>query len=54
VFSLKGREAIPLYIRTFKVDPNTFYQGLQNVGAASFGQSYNASGGGGGDRKSVV
>jgi type II secretory pathway component GspD/PulD (secretin)/tetratricopeptide (TPR) repeat protein len=52
VFSLKAREATPLYIRTFKVDPNTFYQGLQNVGAASFGFSYNvgnsSSGGGGG------
>ena len=37
VFSLKAREATPLYVRTFKVDPNTFYQGLQNVGAFSFG-----------------
>ena len=52
VFSLKAREAVPLYIRTFKVDPNTFYQGLQGVGSTSFGQSYNvgnsSSGGGGG------
>ena len=32
VFSLKAREATPLFVRTFKVDPNTFYQGLQNVG----------------------
>jgi type II secretory pathway component GspD/PulD (secretin)/tetratricopeptide (TPR) repeat protein len=51
VFSLKAREATPLYIRTFKVDPNTFYQGLQNVGSVSFGYSYNvgnsSSGGGG-------
>ena len=41
VFSLKAREATPFYVRTFKVDPNTFYQGLQNVGAMSFGGSYN-------------
>ncbi len=37
VFSLRGREAVPLYVRTFKVDPNTFYQGLQGVGAFVFG-----------------
>jgi type II secretory pathway component GspD/PulD (secretin) len=60
VFSLKGREAIPLYVRTFKVDPNTFYQGLQGVGGFIFGESSNvgqsqsgggfggSSGGGGG------
>ena len=50
VFSLKAREATPLYIRTFKVDPNTFYQGLQGVGAFVFGESMNVgqnSGGGG-------
>jgi general secretion pathway protein D len=41
VFSLKAREATPLYIRTFKVDPNTFYQGLQGVGAFVFGESQN-------------
>ena len=60
VFSLKAREATPLYTRTFKVDPNTFYQGLQGVGAFVFGESSNvgqsqsgggfggSSGGGGG------
>ena len=52
VFSLKAREATPLYVRSFKVDPNTFYQGLQGVGAMTFGASYNvgnsSSGGGGG------
>jgi general secretion pathway protein D len=51
VFSLKAREATPLYVRTFKVDPNTFYQGLQGVGAFVFGESQNVgqnSGGGGG------
>jgi type II secretory pathway component GspD/PulD (secretin) len=41
VFSLKAREATPLYIRNFKVDPNTFYQGLQGVGAFVFGESMN-------------
>jgi general secretion pathway protein D len=50
VFSLKAREATPLYTRTFKVDPNTFYQGLQGVGAFVFGESSNVgqsqSGGG--------
>jgi type II secretory pathway component GspD/PulD (secretin)/tetratricopeptide (TPR) repeat protein len=50
VFSLKAHEAEPLQIRTFKVDPNTFYQGLQGVGAFVFGESMNVgqnqSGGG--------
>jgi hypothetical protein len=32
VFSLKGRESIPLYTRMIKVNPNTFLQGLENVG----------------------
>jgi type II secretory pathway component GspD/PulD (secretin) len=41
IFSLKAHEADPLYIRTFKVDPNTFYQGLQGVGAYVFGESMN-------------
>ena len=41
VFSLKARETVPLYVRTFKVDPNTFQQGLQGVGAFIFGQSIN-------------
>ena len=41
VFSLRGRETVPLYVRTFKVDPNTFYQGLQGVGAFVFGESIN-------------
>jgi beta-lactamase regulating signal transducer with metallopeptidase domain len=36
-FSLKGPETPELFTRTFKVDPNTFYMGLQNVGAISFG-----------------
>jgi type II secretory pathway component GspD/PulD (secretin)/tetratricopeptide (TPR) repeat protein len=58
VFSLKtveldatGRPAKPLYVRSYKVDPNTFYQGLQSVGAFVFGESINVGqnqGGGGG------
>jgi general secretion pathway protein D len=60
VFSWKAYEPIPLYVRTFKVDPNTFYQGLQGVGSYDFGESQNvgqnnssggfggSSGGGGG------
>ncbi|HEY9173776.1 MAG TPA: hypothetical protein VI136_15950, partial [Verrucomicrobiae bacterium] len=47
VFSLKGQEIVPLSSRTFKVDPNTFSQGLQNVGTYQFG-GYSSSGGGGG------
>ncbi|HMP84458.1 MAG TPA: hypothetical protein PKA41_17315, partial [Verrucomicrobiota bacterium] len=51
VFSVKGQESAPLYTRTFKVDPNTFYQGLESVGALSFGDidtGSSGSGGGGG------
>ncbi len=55
VFTLKGRDVNPLYVRTFRVDPNTFYQGLQGVGGLIFGQSVNVGqntggglGGGGG------
>jgi type II secretory pathway component GspD/PulD (secretin)/tetratricopeptide (TPR) repeat protein len=62
VFSLKDtrREPTPLFVRTFKVDANTFYQGLQGVNPFIFGASQNvgqntggsgfggSSGGGGG------
>ncbi len=41
IFTLKGHDVNPLYVRTFKVDPNTFYQGLQGVGGFIFGQSQN-------------
>jgi general secretion pathway protein D len=47
VFSAKGPEAIPFYTRVFKVDPNTFYQGLQSVGAFVFGEVTQNQGGGG-------
>ena len=51
VFSLKARETPALEVRTYHVDPNTFYQGLQGVGAFVFGESSNVgqnNGGGGG------
>ncbi|MGB8370591.1 MAG: tetratricopeptide repeat protein [Limisphaerales bacterium] len=44
VFSTRGPEA--LETRTFKVDPNTFYQGLESVGAESFGSANSSSSGG--------
>lgn len=46
VFSDKGPETPQLFTRTFKVDPNTFYSGLESVGSSSFG-AVNSSGTGG-------
>jgi Flp pilus assembly secretin CpaC/tetratricopeptide (TPR) repeat protein len=37
VFSLRGNEPVPLEIRTFHVDPNTFIQGLEGVVGIPFG-----------------
>jgi general secretion pathway protein D len=48
VFSLKGREAIPLYTRILKVNPNTFLQGLESVVGFDFGAIAQASNGGSG------
>jgi len=48
VFQAKGAENPVLLTRTFKVDPNTFYSGLESVGAQSFGSSQSSGGGGGG------
>jgi tetratricopeptide (TPR) repeat protein len=48
VFSHKVTEAQPLFNRTFKIDPNTFSQGLQNVGSVEFGGGIGGGGGGGG------
>ncbi len=48
VFSLRGQEIQPLATRVFKVDPNTFYQGLESVESYSFGDVETSSGGGGG------
>ncbi len=57
VFSLRGYEPVPLYTRTYKVDPNTFWQGLEAVGGFAFGDisvgnssGGGSSGGGGGGR----
>lgn len=47
-FSLRGTEATPLQSRIFRVDPNTFYMGLQNVGSIAFGTTGGNNGGGGG------
>jgi tetratricopeptide (TPR) repeat protein len=47
VFSSKGAESPQLFTRIFKVDPNTFYSGLESVGVTSFGQSSSSGGGGG-------
>ena len=46
VFSAKGAETPQLLSRVFKVDPNTFYSGLESVGASTFGSVNNSSGGG--------
>jgi tetratricopeptide (TPR) repeat protein len=52
VFSQKTADSPQYEMRTFKVDPNTFYQGLQNVSSFTFGAvnitTGSGSGGGGG------
>ena len=48
VFSVKGPETVQMFTRTFRVDPNTFYSGLESVGSASFGSVNSSSTGGGG------
>ena len=48
VFSFKAAETTPLHTRFFKVDPNTFYQGLQGVSSMMFGAQNSGGGGGGG------
>jgi tetratricopeptide (TPR) repeat protein len=45
VFSGRGPETMQLEMRTFKVDANTFYQGLESVGAESFGSASSSSSG---------
>jgi type II secretory pathway component GspD/PulD (secretin)/tetratricopeptide (TPR) repeat protein len=56
VFSAKGAESPQLFTREFRVDPNTFYSGLESVGSASFGSvssdSNGGNGGGGGGNNS--
>lgn len=48
VFSPKSTEVPPLYTRTFKIDPNTFVQGLAGVVAFDFGVAGGGGQGGGG------
>ncbi|MDB6125900.1 MAG: Type and secretion system protein [Pedosphaera sp.] len=50
VFSLKSPEPVPLFTRIFRVNPNTFKQGLEAVSGISFGDisTGGSSGGGGG------
>jgi Flp pilus assembly secretin CpaC/tetratricopeptide (TPR) repeat protein len=48
-FSFKTNEPVPLEIRTFHVDPNTFQQGLQSVVGIAFGGTSSGTGGGGGN-----
>ncbi len=47
IFSAKRPEPEPLYIRTFKVDPNTFVQGLESVGYLPLGIGMGGMGMGG-------
>lgn len=48
VFAQKGPDSPQYEMRTFKVDPNTFYSGLQNVSSYLFGSVNITSGTGGG------
>jgi len=48
VFSLRALETPMLHTRWFKIDPNTFMQGMQGVNAFDFGVGSGQSGGGGG------
>jgi type II secretory pathway component GspD/PulD (secretin) len=48
VFSPKAPEAVALYTKVFKVDPNTFIQGLENVTSISLSPGTQTSGTGGG------
>lgn len=50
VFSLRAPESPALHTRYYKIDPNTFVQGIQGVAAFNFGESQGGSGGGGGGR----
>jgi len=59
VFSAKGPEPVPLETRTFKIDPNTFVQGLESVGPKVLVQPIQrrrggSSGGGGGGGQAEI
>jgi type II secretory pathway component GspD/PulD (secretin)/tetratricopeptide (TPR) repeat protein len=47
LFSLRSPEPVPLEIRTYHVDPNTFRQGLESVSGFQFGNIQTSSGSGG-------
>ena len=47
VFTRRAAEPPILYTRTFKVDPNTFLQGMEGVSGLPFGGGGGAGGGGG-------
>jgi Flp pilus assembly secretin CpaC len=47
VFTQKGTEVEQLFTRTFRVDPDTFLQGLESVSASPLGISGTTGGGGG-------
>lgn len=47
VFTQRTLTSPELFTRTFKVDPNTFYEGLQSVSAGFLGTGGGAGGGGG-------
>ncbi len=49
VFTHRAAETPLLHTRVFKIDPNTFVQGLQGVTAFSFGTSGGGGGSGGGN-----
>lgn len=46
VFSLRTTELPSLHTRFFKIDPNTFVQGIQGVSASGFGEGQSGGGGG--------
>jgi type II secretory pathway component GspD/PulD (secretin)/tetratricopeptide (TPR) repeat protein len=48
VFGAKGPETPQLLTRNFRVDPNTFYSGLESVSSASFGNASSSTSGGSG------
>src|SRR5690348_8904721 len=48
VFSAKGPRSPQLYSRTFRIDPNTFVQGLESVGSLVFVNNNSSSGSGNG------
>ena len=50
VFSLRSAELPALHTKYFKIDPNTFVQGIQGVSAFCFGDGLGGGGGGGGGR----